>query len=104
MTVIKATERQMGRSRPTELTSDVEAATVVDAQVRRRIAGCPYPFFLNQVTWHFNEGVLILEGRVATERLKCALNSLLSEIEHIEQVTNCVDVINASGVSSIRPS
>jgi hypothetical protein len=83
--------------------SDVEVSTVIDCQVRRCLANCSYEFFLNQVTWHFDEGCLTLSGQVQTEHLRHALESLLSSVEHVEHIVNCIDVVSSTGVSNIRP-
>lgn len=105
MTLMNETQRPttyVAADRAAELTSHTEAATV-DDHVCRRLADCPYAFFMKQVSWHFDEGVLTLEGRVRTERLKYALESLLGDVEHVEHIINRVDVVSLTGVSSSRP-
>ena len=37
--------------------ADREVAIAVNAQVRRCLEDCKFAFFLNQVTWHFDDGV-----------------------------------------------
>ncbi|REJ65739.1 MAG: hypothetical protein DWQ31_17540 [Planctomycetota bacterium] len=106
MKLMNETQRQapfVAEDSAEQVFADREAATAVDAQVRGRLADCRFAFFVNQVTWHFDDGVLTLEGRVRTEHLKCALASLLRDIQHVEQIIDRVDVVSSTGVSRIQP-
>jgi hypothetical protein len=81
--------------------SDARAA--VDECVRRRLGDCPYGFYFNKVSWQFAAGQLRLEGCVPTFYLKQMLQTILRDIEHVDQIVNDVDVISATGLSSCRP-
>jgi hypothetical protein len=74
----------------------------VDEIVRRRIYGCPYKFIFGKVTWHCIDGKLMLRGCVPSFHLKQLLQELLRGIEHVTQITNCVDVVSVTGLSSER--
>jgi hypothetical protein len=68
--------------------------------VRRRIHACSYRFIFRKVTWHYNDGQLTLRGCVPSFHLKQLLQELLRGIEHVTQITNSVDVVSSTGVSS----
>ena len=70
--------------------------------VRRRIDGCSYKFIFSKVTWHCNDGKLTLHGCVPSFHLKQQLQELLRGIEQVTQITNSVDVISSTGLSSKR--
>ncbi len=70
--------------------------------VRRRIDDCRHGFMFRKVTAEFEQGNLILSGCVPSFYLKQNLQELLRQIPHVERVVNDVDVINSSGLSSVR--
>lgn len=70
--------------------------------VRRRIDGCPYKFIFGKVTWHCHDGHLRLRGCVPSFHLKQMLQELLRDIERVKLITNSVDVVSSTGVSSER--
>ena len=70
--------------------------------VRRRIDGCSYKFIFGNVTWHFHEGQLTLRGRVPNFYLKQVLQELVRGIERVKLITNSVDVVSSTGLSSER--
>jgi hypothetical protein len=70
--------------------------------VRLRIHACSYRFIFGKVTWHYNDGQLTLRGCVPSFHLKQLLQELLRGIEHVTQITNSVDVVSSTGVSSER--
>jgi hypothetical protein len=74
----------------------------VHETVRRRIHGCSYKFIFSKVTWHYIDGQLTLRGCVPSFHLKQLLQELLRGIEHVTQITNSVDVVSSTGVSSER--
>ena len=55
------------------------------------------------VTWHCNDGHLTLRGCVPNFYLKQVLQELLHGIEQVKQITNSVDVVSSTGMSSERP-
>ena len=70
---------------------------------RRRLAeACSYAFCFNQVTFRYVQGVLILRGRVPSFYLKQVLLTLLRDLEGVEHIDNQVEVISATGLSSVR--
>jgi hypothetical protein len=70
--------------------------------VRRRIDGCSYKLNFSNVTWHCNDGHLTLRGYVSNFYLKQVLQELLHGIERVKLITNSVDVVSSSGMSSVR--
>ena len=70
--------------------------------VRRRIDGCSYKFIFGNVTWHCHDGQLTLRGRVPNFYLKQSLQELLRGIERVKLITNSVDVVSSTGMSSER--
>ena len=74
----------------------------VDNYVRGRLAECKFAYYLNDVTWRFDGGTLILDGHVPTFALKHALESLFRDIEKIVPVVNDVEVVSSTGLSSVR--
>jgi hypothetical protein len=70
--------------------------------VRRRIDGCAYKFIFNKVMWHCYDGHLTLCGRVPNFYLKQVLQELVRGIERVKVVTNSVDVVSSTGLSSER--
>jgi hypothetical protein len=81
-------------------TNDTSADERIHETVRRRIDGCSYKIVFGNVTWHCNEGHLTLRGRVPNYYLKQVLQELLHGIERVKLITNSVDVVSATGISS----
>ncbi|PQO28585.1 BON domain-containing protein [Bremerella cremea] len=72
--------------------------------VRRRIDNCRHGFMFRKVTAEFEQGKLILSGCVPTFYLKQNLQELLRDVPHVNRLVNEVDVINSTGLSSVRSS
>ena len=73
----------------------------VEIRARRLLQqDCPYASYFNQVTLQFDNGVLILRGRVPTFYLKQMLQTWLRDLDGVKQIDNRVDVISATGLSS----
>ena len=74
----------------------------VEQQAKQRVSeGCPYAYYFRGITYHFEEGVLTLRGRVPTYYLKQILQQrLLSDFDDVT-VENKVDVVNSRGLSSV---
>jgi hypothetical protein len=70
--------------------------------VQRRLANCSYAFIFCKVTWDFEDGRLTLRGCVPSFYLKQTLQELLRDIEQVKQIDNQTDVVNSSGLSSVR--
>jgi hypothetical protein len=60
-----------------------------------------YAFYFRDVTCHFEDGLLALEGRVGSFYLKEILQTKLGDIPGITKIDNRVDVVNPRGVSSV---
>jgi hypothetical protein len=71
--------------------------------VRRRIDGCSYKLMFGNVTWHCNDGHVTLRGCVPNFHLKQVLQELLRGIERVKLITNSVDVVGSTGLSSEGP-
>jgi hypothetical protein len=76
----------------------------VDECVHQRMKRCPYSHFYNRVSWRFAEGKLILSGIVPSFYIKQVLQMLLKNIPYVGQLENQVDVVSATGLSSVRSS
>jgi hypothetical protein len=74
----------------------------VDATIRRRVDGCPYKYIFVRVTWDYHDGKLTLRGCVPSFHLKQQLQELLRGIEYVTLITNSVDVVSSTGLSSER--
>ena len=59
-----------------------------------------YNFYLRGITCSFDRGVLTLEGRVPTFRLKHVLQTMLFDVEGVDRIDNRVDVVNSTGLRS----
>ena len=70
--------------------------------IRRRIDGCSHKFAFMKVTWHCHDGHLTLRGCVPSFHLKQLLQELLRGIERVKLITNSVDVVSSTGLSSER--
>jgi hypothetical protein len=70
--------------------------------IRRRIDGCSHKFVFMKVIWHCHDGHLTLRGCVPSFHLKQLLQELLRGIERVKLITNSVDVVSSTGVSSER--
>jgi hypothetical protein len=83
-------------------TNGTAADERIDEIVRRRIDGCSYKFSFGNVTCHCDDGRLTLRGCVRTFYLKQVLQELLRGIERVRLITNSVDVVSSTGLSSGR--
>lgn len=79
------------------------ASKVEELAYRRLREKCPYSFFFKKITCHYEDGVLTLRGQLPTFYLKQVLQTWLRDLESVEHIDNQVDVISASGLSSVRP-
>ena len=76
----------------------------VELLARRRLAEkCTYAFCFNQVTFSYSQGILTLEGRLPSFYLKQVLQTLLRDLDGVTRIVNRVDVVSATGLSSVRP-
>ena len=83
-------------------TNGTAADERIHETVRRRIDGCSRKFIFGNVTWQCNDGYLTLRGCVPTYYLKQVLQELLHGIERVRLITNSVDVVSSTGLSSER--
>ena len=74
----------------------------VHEAVSRCLASCSYKFMFRKVTWHCHDGHLTLLGCVPSFHLKQQLQEFLRGIEHVTRITNSVDVVSSTGMSSAR--
>ena len=66
----------------------------IEEQIRHRIQSSAYVGCFGCVAWRVESGVAILEGRVQSFYFKQLLQSLLREIDGVEQIRNCVEVVS----------
>jgi hypothetical protein len=95
-----------------DLESEVETEALCDAASRARVGAlvrqvlskdCAYRTSFRDVFFDYNEGILTLRGRVPTFYLKQVVQTLLRNIDGVTCVDNQVDVVSATGLSSVRP-
>ena len=77
---------------------------VVRCAARRLASAGPCAYYLKDVTCHFCRGILTLEGRVPSSRLKATLRSLLLDVEGVHSLVDQVDVVSSHGLSSVHNS
>jgi hypothetical protein len=78
-------------------------ACEVTEVVRARLADCcHFALHWREITCSYEEGVLILEGRVPSFYLKQVLQTTLKGIPGVRRIDNRVDVVSAAGLSSVR--
>ena len=77
--------------------------SIEQAAKRSASEGCPYAFYFGQLTYHCANGVLTLRGKLPTFYLKQMLQTRLRELEGVEDIDNQVEVVNATGLSSVHP-
>ncbi len=68
--------------------------TVEETAKRRMLTDCPYAFYFRDITCHYCDGVLILRGRVPTFYLKQILQTVLKDLDGVQQINNQVDVLS----------
>ena len=61
-----------------------------------------YNFYFREITCSYDDGVLTLDGRVPTFRLKQVLQTMLFDVDGVDRIDNRVDVVNSTGLSSVR--
>ncbi|MAT70835.1 MAG: hypothetical protein CMJ58_15075 [Planctomycetaceae bacterium] len=72
----------------------------VDACIYERLRQHAHGHCFGRVTWRYTNRTLVLEGIVPSFYLKQMLQSILSDIENVEQVVNQVAVVSSTGLSS----
>jgi hypothetical protein len=70
--------------------------------IQQRLLACPYSYCFNRVKWRYAQGTLTLEGNVATFYLKQMLQTMLRSVENVDEITNEVEVVSSTGLSSER--
>lgn len=75
----------------------------VDRAIQQRLFGrCPYAHCYRDVQWSYEDGVLVLTGRVPSFYLKQMLQTWLQDLPGVRRIENRTDVINSEGLSSVR--
>jgi hypothetical protein len=72
----------------------------VPERVKQRLSACPYSYCFNRVSWRYADGTLTLEGSVASFYLKQLLQTMLRSVENVDRISNDVDVVSSTGLSS----
>lgn len=73
----------------------------VEQTVRQRLSDCSYRYYFRHVEWEYSDGTLVLRGRVPTFYMKQILQTILRGIDHVDELSNEVDVVSATGLSSV---
>ena len=90
--------------RPTD--NRVELGAAIADAIRQQLSEngrCPYVFYFKEVQCECCRGVVKLQGRVPTFRLKSVLLSLIEDLDGIIDIDDQLDVISSTGLSSVRP-
>jgi hypothetical protein len=106
-----STSRSLAPSRLTELRDGKRSCRKIDLPLprpssveelaRQRLSeSCPYAFYFRCIAFQFQDGVLMLRGRVPTFYLKQMLQSWLKDLDGVREIDNRVDVVSATGLSS----
>lgn len=91
-------------TKPTDDRTALDDA-IADA-VRQKLAEegrDPCGFYFHEVQCECCNGVLKLEGRVPTYRLKRLLLSLIDDLDCATEINDRLDVVSSTGLSSVRP-
>jgi osmotically-inducible protein OsmY len=87
-----------------ELPHDNEWGSTIEDLAKQRLANdCPYSFYFREIDIEFTDGILMLRGRVPSFYLKQVLQTLLTKVNGVSRIENQVDVVSATGLSSVRP-
>ncbi len=87
---------------PNAAVENCGASAKVHACVQERLCNCPHAFCFNKVAWHYEGGILTLQGHVVTFYLKQILQTMLRGVNDVQQITNEVEVVSATGLRSVR--
>jgi hypothetical protein len=87
----------------TKLVNDENGeADSVERRARGRLVhDCPYAFCFQNIRMCYHEGMLVLRGRLPSFYLKQVLQTLLRDVEGVDRIDNRVDVVSATGLSSV---
>ena len=85
--------------------ADNEATTLsqrrIERSARERLPKeYPYSFYFRDVSFRCVNRTLTLHGRVPSFYMKQVLQTLLQDLDGVEQIDNQVDVVSATGLSS----
>lgn len=106
---MSGTTRQMAGTAPREQNPD-NSQHVVDAQIIHAIrhqvsqdGDWPCGHYLCDVIFRCCNGVVTVEGRVPTLRLKKAILSRIEMLRGVAEIDDRLDVVSSTGLSSVRP-
>ena len=68
----------------------------------RVIENSAYGLRFRDISIHHAAGVLTMRGRLPSFHLKQILQTLLRDLEGVEQIDNQTDVVSATGLSGVR--
>ena len=91
----------MSTTRPKNA-SGIGHKTVEETAKRRMLTDCPYAFYFRDITCHYCDSVLILRGRLPTFYLKQILQTMLKDLDGVQQINNQVDVVSSSDTGAAR--
>ena len=75
----------------------------IEEAIRRRVEeNGAYAFYFSEVNCKCSTGIVTVCGRVPTDRLKCALWSLILGLDGVAEIDDQLDVVSSTGLSSIR--
>lgn len=75
----------------------------IEREARERLTlQCPYGLNLQEVTCHFEDGALVLRGRVPTFYLKQLVTSFLWGLEGVDCIDNQIEVVYSAGLGRFR--
>ena len=75
----------------------------VEQLARNRLAQrCPYWFYYRDLNFDLAHGVLTVNGCVGSNYLRQLLQQFLRGMDGVQRIDNQVDVVSATGLSSVR--
>jgi len=94
------TELQQARARASEETNPRD----IECNARRRLhENCQFRHYFREIEVNYEQGVLRLRGRVPTFYMKSVLQTLLRDVDRVNQIDNQVNVVSPRGLSSTAP-
>jgi hypothetical protein len=82
---------------------DVDRLDVVDRAKQQLTREYPCAYYFKDLDLKFSHGVLTVQGSVPTDTLRSLLETILSQIDGVEEIDDQVDVISSTGLSSVHP-
>jgi hypothetical protein len=74
---------------------------VLDRARQQLARECPSAYYFKDIDLELRHGVLTVRGKVPTYTLRSLLETILADVEGVEQIDNQVGVVSSTGLSSV---